>query len=278
MTQTSFSSVYARRDYRRAEDLGSPNPQPIPFHLALAVIALFTADRSEWTAAELATETALSDLALRPILRSLCESGLLAYDQHRQSYFPGIRSLELASGFRTRTPLCDIAEPVLESLRARFNETAMLAVRWGDYRVSIAQALSSHPLHQDIPLGKRKPLYIGAGGKILLASLDDVELANYLARISLDRASPTTTTDRIQLIELVAEIRESGFAETFSERNSGGASFGAAVRDGGGAIIAALVLSMPLQRYRFELRDRIKQLLISGAGEISARHTAWTRQ
>jgi DNA-binding IclR family transcriptional regulator len=240
----------------------------------LGVLDLFTADRRALGFAEIAGAAGLSDRAAEPLLDALCRHGLLAHDPARDRYTAGIRTLELAYGFRAETGLIEAARPVLAAIRDRLDETSMLAVRWGDHRVNIAQMTSARPLRQEIPEGKRKPLYIGAGGKILLAGLDDDAVADYLGRVPLEKHSPTTTTDRAELLACIAAIRRSGYAETFSERNSGGASFGAAVRSAGGAIVAALVVSVPLCRYGRDLRARVRQLLLDGAEETALRLAA----
>lgn len=206
-----------------------------------------------------------------PVLDALCRHGLLAHDTAQDCYTPGIRTLELAYGYRAETRLIEAARPVLAAIRDRLDETSMLAVRWGDHRVNIAQMTASRPLRQEIPEGKRKPLYIGAGGKILLAGLADDAVAAYLARVPLQKHSPTTTTDRSELLACIAAIRRSGYAETFSERNSGGASFGAAVRTAAGAVVGALVVSVPLCRYSQDLRARVRPLLLDGAEETAMR-------
>lgn len=261
--------VAARTEWPAPDDRGPDDEAAV--ERVLGVLDLFTADRRALDVAEIAEATGLSGGTAESVLDALCRHGLLSHDRARDRYTAGIRSLELAYGYRSETDLVEAARPILAGIRDRLDETSMLAVRWGDHRVNIAQMTSARPLRQEIPEGKRKPLYIGAGGKILLAALGDDEITDYLARVPLEKHSPTTTTDRAQLLETVAAIRRTGYAETLSERNSGGASFGAAVRAGDGPIVAALVVSVPLCRYRQDLRTQARQLLLDGADAMAAR-------
>lgn len=238
---------------------------------ALAILDLFTATRRVITGAEIIAATGMSSSLAAATLAELRCRGLVDSQRDDDIWTVGLRTLELAYAHRRENPLVAAAMPVLEHMRGLTNETTMLAVRWGDFRVNAAQAVSSQPLHQDIPEGLRKPLYIGAGGKILLSAMSDEAIEEYLARVPLERRSLTTTTDRDQLLRTVAKIRETGYAETFSERNSGGASLGRRVCSPEGEVLAALVVSMPLYRYRHDLRGQIRQLLFNGAEEISDR-------
>lgn len=239
---------------------------------ALSILDLFTATRRAFTHVEIARETGMSESLVSATLEELRQRGLIeSHGPAGELWTAGLRMLELAYAHRMESPLVAASLPVLGHLRSVMNETVMVAVRWGDHRVNVAQLISGQRLHQDIPEGLRKPLYIGAGGKILLAAMSDDAIASYLSRVPLKRCSLTTTTDRDQLIETLLKIRESGFAETFSERNSGGASFGRCVRGPGGQVIAALVISMPLYRYRQDQLEQIRQLLLDGAEEIRER-------
>jgi IclR family KDG regulon transcriptional repressor len=205
------------------------------------------------------------------VVAALLSAGLIAPQTDGAAYTVGIRALELAYAYEHSNPLVEICTPIMKDIRDKVNETIMLAVRWGDYRVNIAQMTSLHPVHQDVPEGQRRPLYIGCGGKILLAAMSDEEISAYLDRVPLKRMSPTTTTDRYRLMHAVHAIRQTGYSETFSDGNEGGAAIGVGIRNAAGRVVAALVVSIPLYRYRHHVREQVVQLLMRGSDEASER-------
>ncbi|HWA17751.1 MAG TPA: IclR family transcriptional regulator [Devosia sp.] len=237
----------------------------------LDVLELMNADEPVLSREQIAAVTGLDGALLDRVIGALLARGLIDHAPEADGYMAGVKTLELAYAYQHEAPLVHAANPVLRAISAELDETTMLAVRWDDYRCYIAQVESQRPFRRTIPLGKLKQLYIGAAGKILLGGLTDDELEDYLARVPLESVSATTTTDRDALKRTVARIRETGLAETFSERNLGGASFGAAIRNSEGRITAALIVSIPLVRYRPELRNKIMGSLKQGAEEISDR-------
>lgn len=272
--QRSFPDNIAETRAEQPISFGSGHDEPVvSLEAGMQILHAFTADRASLTEAEIAAEVALPSRQCAAALETLCRYGILQNDGHR--YTCGVRALELGTACQHQLPLVQIADRIMRTIRDELDETTMIAVRSGDYRVNVAQAESRHPLRQSIPLGKPKPLYIGAGGKTLLSGLSDTEIEAYLNRVPLERMSPTTTTDRQALLNAVRHIRQTGFAETFSERNHGGASFAAPIKCGKGEIVGALVVSMPLYRFGPEMRDSIVQFLVSGADEISELYRKW---
>lgn len=110
----------------------------------------------------------------------------------------------------TRRPWVETARPALERLRDETGESVQLYVRRGDDRVCLISLESPHSLRTIVPVGARLPLDRGSAGRVLLG--------------------------------------ERSWAETVEEREKGVASVSAAVRDGEGAVIAAVSVSGPVER------------------------------
>ncbi|HTM79195.1 MAG TPA: IclR family transcriptional regulator [Devosia sp.] len=238
---------------------------------ALAVLDLFSAARRSLSPADIEQATGWDDYKRNGVINTLLDAGLIAPQAEGGAYTVGIRALELAYAYEHSNPLVEICTPLMREVRDKVNETVMLAVRWGDYRVNIAQMTSQHPVHQNVPEGERRALYVGCGGKILLAAMTDAEIEQYLDRVPLKRMSPTTTTDRYRLLHAIQAIRATGYSETFSDGNEGGAGIGVGIRNGAGRIVAALVVSIPLYRYRHHLRDQVIQALMRACDEATER-------
>src|SRR3546814_4020024 len=68
-------------------------------------------------------------------------------------------------------------------------------------------------------IGARRPLYCTAGGRVLLASLPDVELRRYLRGLKTQALTAETETDKRKLGDAIAQARETGVAQTVDQRS-----------------------------------------------------------
>jgi len=124
------------------------------------------------------------------------------------------------------------AGPVLTALRDRTGESAQLYRRHGDQRLCVAAAERVSGLRDTVPVGMALPMTAGSAAQVLLAwSTDDAlaEAAAFSART-------------------LADVRRRGWAQSVAERESGVASVSAPVRDGTGAVVAAISASGPIER------------------------------
>ncbi|TCP51863.1 IclR family transcriptional regulator [Tamaricihabitans halophyticus] len=76
--------------------------------------------------------------------------------------------------------LLEAAHPVLERIRAEFDETVMLAIQVGDSVVYLDTIESTQLVRYSAPLRRRRPLYPTSSGKCLLAHADTRRQEAYL--------------------------------------------------------------------------------------------------
>jgi DNA-binding IclR family transcriptional regulator len=182
--------------------------------------------------AELCERTGLPRATAHRLAVGLEVHGLL----HRGSdgrWRPGPALSELAS--RSSDPLLEAASAVLPRLRDLTGESVQLYRRDGMQRVCVASSEPPSGLRDTVPVGSRLPMTAGSGAKVLAAWADP----------STQRAvlSDAAFTERTLL-----EVRRRGWAQSVAERESGVASVSAPVRDGAGAVIAAVSVSGPVDR------------------------------
>lgn len=146
---------------------------------------------------------------------------------------PGAALAELAGG--ATDPLVDAANSVLPRLRDITGESVQLYRRDGMQRICVCSAEPPSGLRDTVPIGARLPMTAGSGAKVLAAWAD-------------------ATTQRALLADAVfgeralLEVRRRGWAQSVAEREPGVASVSAPVRDGGGAVVAAVSVSGPIDR------------------------------
>jgi DNA-binding IclR family transcriptional regulator len=162
-----------------------------------------------------------------------------------------------AWGARAPAPLAlvTLARPVLARLVEATGESAQCFVRAGDRRICVASHERASGLRDSVPLGAVMPLERGSGGKVLLAWAEDRD------RFDVPAA------------ELDA-VRRRGFAWSVGEREPGVASVSAPVRDGRGAVVAAVGVSGPADRMGRTPGRRFGAAVVGAARALAASVTS----
>jgi DNA-binding IclR family transcriptional regulator len=132
-----------------------------------------------------------------------------------------------------------VARPVLQDLAAETGLTASLFRRVGWSRVVLARVEGSRPLRDELPVGERLPLHLGAG-KTITAWLTSEEIDEFLAQGD-DLVGPDgPALDHDAFRADLKRIRDRGYSHAYGERVPGMASVAAPVIDPDGAVIAAV--------------------------------------
>src|SRR3546814_5913498 len=95
----------------------------------------------------------------------------------------------------------------MRELRDAVDETVVLSIRSGDFRVHIDLVESVQPMRRTTDLGVGAPLYSGAASKVLLAGMEDGAIDDYLRRTPLTAFQKTTITDTTALWRDIRLIR-----------------------------------------------------------------------
>lgn len=138
-----------------------------------------------------------------------------------------------ADGFH----LAELARPVLEALRDETGESVQLYVREGDARRCVVSLQSPHALRWIVPEGVLLPLDVGSAGRVL------AEAAG-------------------------ATARPVAWVESIEEREKGVASVSAAIVGEGGAVVAAVSVSGPVERLSRSPGDRFGDATVRAAAAI----------
>lgn len=146
---------------------------------------------------------------------------------------PGPALAELAH--RGIDPLLEAAAAVLPRLRDITGESVQLYRREGTRRHCVAAAEPASGLRDTVPVGTRLPMTAGSGAKVLAAWADPPAQRALLA-------------DAVYTERVLLDVRRRGWAQSMGEREAGVASVSAPVRDGTGAVVAAVSVSGPVDR------------------------------
>jgi IclR family pca regulon transcriptional regulator len=234
----------------------------------IAVIQVFSRERPALTLSEVARLTGITRATARRILLTLEEVGHVRSDGRLFSLTP--RVLTLGWAYLSSLNLWDTAQPVMEELAQRTNESCSAATLDLPDIVYVARVPTRRIMTISLGVGSRLPACCTGMGRVLLADLPGDELDAFLAETELERFTERTITDRARLRELIENVRENGWALMDQELELGLRSVAAPLR-ARGHTIAALNVAVAAPRVALdELRGAILPELLSAAERISA--------
>ena len=219
-----------------------------------AVAVLTAAAATPLTLAELCVATGLPRATAHRLAVGLEVHGLLTRDAGgRWCQGPGLAALAAGSP----DPLVAASAGVLPRLRDRTGESVQVYRADGLSKVCVAVAEPTSGLRDTVPLGARLPMTAGSGAQVLTAWAD----AGY-RRAVLAQASFTERS--------LEAVRRRGWAQSVAEREAGVASVSAPVRSMGGAVIAAVSVSGPVDRIGRQPGAKWADDLIEAAQALTA--------
>ena len=241
---------------------------------ALELLDHFTPERPELSLAEISREVDAHKSSVFRVLTTLEAAGFLEKDRQSGKYRLGLKILDLAGRVWGRHDIRQIASPYMEELARETGEVIHLAVLDGADIVYLEKKGQGQVLTVATRVGGRNPAYASSMGKILLADLPESELKRVLGPGKLKKLTPNTITEMPRLLEELGRIREQGFALDNEETFPGIRCVGAPIRDSGGRVIAAVSVTVPLQRMSDERVRELWRLVTNTARMISERVAA----
>ena len=101
------------------------------------------------------------------------------------------------------------ASPEMERLAGITGETVLLCVKIGLYHAFLHSIPSSHEFRIANQTSRMGPLHKGAGGKVMLAQLAEVELQEVIKHIEFEFSNPS---EKEELLKEISNIRKRGYA------------------------------------------------------------------
>ena len=210
----------------------------------LTLLTAFGEARPSLSIADAARVTKLPRATVRRALITLEHMGYVRQSQGR--YRPTVAVLSLGYPVLNRLTLAQIAAPHLEALSARVGHSASLAVLRDETEIMyVARAATATRLTTvDIHVGSRLPAYATAMGRVLLASLPAAQRSKALRSAHPTRLTPHTVTDTGELLTLLRQAHQDGYAIIDEELEVGLRSIALPIRGHDGATLVAVNVAM----------------------------------
>ncbi|HEY2439065.1 MAG TPA: IclR family transcriptional regulator C-terminal domain-containing protein [Solirubrobacteraceae bacterium] len=212
----------------------------------LLVIRAFDAEHRELGLSEVARISGLTRAAARRFLLTLEKLGYVTLSEGRFSLTP--RVLELGYAYLSSLTLPEVAQPHMEALVARVNESSSISVLDGTDVVYVARVPTRRIMSITLSVGTRLPAFATSMGRVLLAALPEAELNARLDRMELRPLSAHTITDPATLRAVLERVRRQGWAAVDQELEEGLRSLAVPIHDASGTVIAALNVSVHASR------------------------------
>ena len=256
-TATRVSSSLAdREDPPRgasADDVRRLRPLRLLQHLATASQPL--------TLGQLAGLMSVPKSTLMRLLDSMEANGYVLQVPAQRGYVAGSRSVELSLQILQGTNVRRDCRGVLRKLVGKLGETCNLTVQDAGRVLYIERIETTQLLRMHLDPGTWVPMHCTASGKLFLASMPLAERRHVLAGLALNRHSPRTITDPVQLERELDEIAKRGIGVDNEEFVGGMIAVAVPVRNEDGRVVAAIACHAPTARVSlFELYAGVRHM------------------
>lgn len=239
----------------------------------LDVLCCFEAHRGSMSLSEVAADTGLARPTARRLLLTLEELGYVRSTSDGFELTP--RVLRLGMSYVGSLGLWDVARPHLEWLVSQTHESSSMAQLDGSDIVYVARVAVPKIIALRVDVGTRFPAPVTSQGKVLLAGLDDEGVRTVLAEPSRSGLA-ITGPDADALLDELRVVRARGWALADEELARGVRSVAVPVRDGAGAVRAAMNVTVHAAETTVDtLTTHHLPLLLRAAGEVSADWALW---
>lgn len=149
--------------------------------------------------------------------------------KERGEYRNSLKFLSHGIAAKNAVPVSNISEPNLQSVAEEMKVVAWLVVEEHGHGVFLDNAIGAEAVRTFGRKSKRTHLHTIAGGKAILAHMDDVDRQAVFDNYGLVAKTDHTVTDKAELIEELATIRDNGYATSDHEAALGVASVAAPI-------------------------------------------------
>jgi DNA-binding IclR family transcriptional regulator len=236
----------------------------------LAVLALFTVERPEWTVEAAAEALGVSATTAYRYFKRLTKAGLIS-PVSGASYALGPAIIQMDRQIQICDPMLNAARPVMADLiqYAAEGSIVLLCRLFHDRVMCVHQVMGRGPqMPVSYERGRLMPLLRGATAKIILAHLPPRTLKSLYAHDAAEIAAAGLGSTWEAFRTNLAPLRRQGVVVSKGEIDPGRVGIAAPIFDRDRAILGSLSFVLPSPRADETLVGRLAPLTIAGAREI----------
>lgn len=211
---------------------------------------------------ELARELDMSKGAIHRYLQTLVDEGYAVNEDG--TYRLAMRFLDYGSYVRNQYPFNEYIQPKVLQLAEQTGERAQYIVEEHGRGIYLHRERGENAVETDARVGKVVYLHTTAAGKAILSQLSDERVTEIINEHGLVHRTNRTVTDREELFEELAEIRDRGYAFNEEEHARGLFAIGVPITNREGEILGGLSVSGPANRIKDRNEDEAIQRTLLG--------------
>jgi IclR family acetate operon transcriptional repressor len=197
-----------------------------------------------------ALELGVAPSTAHRLLAMLVYRGFAVQDENRR-YVPGPAMGVGPAGLGWTRLLRDLAQPHMELLSSRLDETVNLMVRVGTKVRFLSTVEGSNVLRIGDRQGTVMPADKTSGGKAMLAELEPAMVEQLFRSHNADIGGDTIPdAEYPAFMRELDSIRANGFAANFEGTEEGVSALGIALHNRNGQVVGALSVATPATRFR----------------------------
>jgi DNA-binding IclR family transcriptional regulator len=215
---------------------------------------------------EIADELGLAKSTVHQHLTTLCKEGYAV--KKDGEYHVGLRFLSIGEYARKHREESQYAKQMVDQLAEETEERAQFFVEEYGRAIYLYISAGERAVEADRQTGKLRYLHSSAGGKAILAHLDRERVEEIIDQWGLPAETEQTITDRDELFEELAAIRERGYSVNKEESISGLWSIAVPVI-ANGDVVGAFSVSGPRHRMESDwFHEELPNQLLGTANEL----------
>lgn len=222
----------------------------------------------EWvTSSELSRRAKLPEASGYRLIQTLEEIGAVVRGE-RGRYRPGLLLVSLSQNVAVDDCLREAAREIMSDLSQRMNVTAHLGRLDNGMVTYIAKFSTAESCLTHTKLGAQLEPYSSGLGKVLLASLPQSELDNFILEGELVALTPHTITDRTALMAELDNVRRTGYALDDRESRMDISCIAVPVRDGEGRTVASMSVTERPENMTPKRQSELRNALLFAAAAL----------
>ena len=186
-------------------------------HKAFQVLRTVAQSQHSLGIVELAHKLGFSKSTTHGLVHALLREGVLTQGPGARKLSLGPTIAELAFANWNQDLVTQMAQPILDQIRDKINETVILGVRIRNRVLIIATAEASEFLKISALVGSTIPLLGGAVGKVFLSMENPYHAAQLLEEYGLPQYTPQSVTDTHTYMSELERVRSQGYAIDIEE-------------------------------------------------------------
>lgn len=217
---------------------------------------------------DIASELNIAKSTVHNHLVVLQEQSFATHTEH--GFELGLRLLDLGLESRRRQALFEFGRRKVNELAEQTGERSWCVIEEDGIAVYIYGAAGKNAVMSHEVTGMRRPLHHIAAGKAIMANLSTERIDKIIDQRGIKAATEHTITDKAELKQELADIRERGAAYNLQEGILGVHAIGAPVLDTDGSVFGAISIAGPADRLtEAHLSSELLDLIRGATNEVA---------